>query len=109
MAYTSPNRPSPTLNIPVVCIDDSGRPSDVPLSKWVKKGNRYTIVGQSYMVSYGVYGVFLKEIDLSGCGIYKNFLSTRFADALDSLHSRMDELLEEAAREYHEEFEPVEK
>lgn len=27
----------------VICINDKGRPSDVPLSNWIKEGQEYTV------------------------------------------------------------------
>ena len=27
----------------VICINDTDKPSDIPNSKWIKKGNLYTV------------------------------------------------------------------
>lgn len=102
MAYQSPNRKPAPCNFKVVCIDDRNRPSDVPVSLWVKKGSRYTVIGVVRMMRQGVYGFVLKEIDISGCFPYKNFSSHRFADAegVDALQHRAEELLKEAVEEH---------
>ena len=78
MAYKSPNKPPTPTRFVVECINSSVRPSQVPLSKWVKKGERYTVVGVSAMLSQGVYGLFLEGHDISDCYPYKNFHSSRF-------------------------------
>lgn len=105
MAYQSPNRKPAPCNFNVVCIDDRNRPSDVPLSKWVKKGGRYTVIGVSRMVQQGVYGFILQEIDLSGHFPYTYFLSSRFADAeaVDALQKRAEEVLKEGVQEFEAE------
>lgn len=108
MAYKSPNKPSPPCSIPVICINDSSRPSDVPISKWPVKGNPYTVTGFYDMLPQrGVQGVSLAEMDISDCYPYKYYLADRFApaDALKSLHEEADRLLQEGMEEYERELE----
>lgn len=104
MAYKSPNIPPPPVRIPVICVNDTGRPAEVPISKWVRKGERYTIVGFSRMIAYNCMGVWLEEIDISTYHPYKVFRAERFVeeDALKSLDERLEQLLEEARTEYAE-------
>lgn len=64
----------------VVCLDDSNRPNDIPLNKWVKKGETYTVIKVDYMNMQGrIIGFQLQEVDLSGCFPYTHFGAWRFA------------------------------
>jgi hypothetical protein len=94
------------MNIPftVVCIDDSHKPNDIPLSKWVKKGITYTVIEVSKMrIQGGVLGFKLEEIDLSSCFPYQYFAARRFAVLLGQKQTWVEEelsrLLEEAKKE----------
>lgn len=64
----------------VLCINDNGRPDDIPASKWVKAGEPYTVIDVIKCVTQPgqPFAYVLDEIDLSGCGFYKGFSSTRF-------------------------------
>ena len=69
----------------VVCINDSGRPKQIPIEKWVVKGIHYTI---TEIVNMGIQvdktGVALKEIDLDQtCFPYSYFDADRFAPVKD--------------------------
>lgn len=62
------------------CNDDSSRPSDIPLSMWVKKGNKYTEINR-FKDMHGVELVQIEEIDLTSLGTsYKGFAASRFSD-----------------------------
>lgn len=66
--------------IPCICIDDSNRPNDIPLSKWVKKHDHYHITYivvalPQNMLSYSLYE---KPLDES-CYPYEYFSASRFA------------------------------
>ena len=102
MAIT-PNRRGESYRMPVICINDSGRPSDIPASKWPVKGKPYTVTSHVVMHSMGGrMGVTLEEISLEGCYPYKYYLGDRFgipADGSDLL-ARAEELLREAQREF---------
>ena len=39
------NKPNP-LTVPfiAICIDDSNKPIEIPSEKWLKKGQRYTVL-----------------------------------------------------------------
>lgn len=65
----------------VVCINDNGRPNEVPPSKWVKKDEIYTVIRVMKLnVQGGIYGFELAEIDLKGCcSPYEYFAASRFA------------------------------
>jgi len=32
------------MSVECVCINDAGRPKEIPINKWVKKGNAYTVI-----------------------------------------------------------------
>jgi len=96
MAYASPNKPPTPARFKVTCIDDRGRPNEVPLSKWVKKGNVYTVIAYTIMIQQNTLGFFLEEIDLSGCAPYKVFLACRFAQTdvapvMEAVNENVDE------------------
>jgi len=79
----------------VICIDDSFRPNDIPLSYWVKKNSKYTII-DSYKDMNGIELVELLEIDLRELGtIYKGFASSRFKPIDDLVEElvEVDELV----------------
>jgi hypothetical protein len=66
--------------IKVVCLDDNNRPNEIPFSKWIKKGQEYTIVQFDWINQMNrILGVKLAEIDLSSCFPYLYFRADRFA------------------------------
>lgn len=63
----------------VQCFDDTGRPNEIPLNKWVKKGETYTVIGSiKCNIQGGALALILAEIDLSDCEPYKGFAANRF-------------------------------
>ena len=63
----------------VTCIDASNRPNDIPTSKWVVKGNKYTVTRVVKLPMQNmITGFELEEIDLSGCAPYLFFAANRF-------------------------------
>jgi hypothetical protein len=72
----------------VICNDDTGRPDEIPTSKWVKKGEPYTVIDAIRCMTQPGQPVayVLAEIDLSGYGAYKGFAASRFSiPELDTL------------------------
>jgi hypothetical protein len=66
--------------IECLCIDDSNRPKQIPLKKWIKKNKKYHVVYTTYMFHQKQIGVHLAEIDLTENEFpYEFFLSSRFA------------------------------
>jgi len=101
MAVT-PNKNGQHVRIRVICINDSGRPSDIPISKWPVKGKHYTVTSHVVMHSMGGrIGATLEEISLDGCFPYKYYLADRFAIPADDMEaiSRAAELLREVQKE----------
>lgn len=71
-------------NFKVICINDADRPDGIPLSKWIKKGDTYTVIEVSHMrMQGGKLGFKLAEIDLDSCFPYQYFSATRFAIPTD--------------------------
>lgn len=65
--------------IPCTCIDDKGRPSDFPLSKWIKEQQEYHVTSVITVLPQNELGVTLAEIELDAtCYPYKFFLAKRF-------------------------------
>ena len=63
----------------VVCVNDIGRPNDIPTSRWVKKGNFYTIIKIDKMVVQGnILGCKLEEINNDDLVPYTHFALERF-------------------------------
>jgi hypothetical protein len=67
----------------VICINDKGKPNEIPTSKWIKKDEEYTILEIiKCNIQGGLLGVKLVEIDLTGCEPYLYFAANRFAPAV---------------------------
>lgn len=66
----------------VTCIDDSNRPADIPLSAWITKGEKYTVVDAFH--GFGGVLIFqLAERDLTPYFPYKGFDAKRFGAVED--------------------------
>lgn len=63
-----------------VCLDDQNRPKEIPLEKWVKAGELYTIIHVSkFKLQNWTQGVTLSEINLDeSCKPYEAFRLSRF-------------------------------
>lgn len=83
----------------LICINDSDRPNEIPISKWIKKGNQYTAIKFNKMnMQGGILGVQLEEIDLSDCFPHTHFLASRFLP-LEPLKEKESENIEELEEE----------
>lgn len=93
----------------VICINDAERPNEIPASKWIKKGEIYTVLEVAKMrVQGGILGFKLYERNIDDCFPYQYFTATRFAvPTQDQLWA--DEYLATLLKEAKEEFveEPV--
>lgn len=95
------------MNFEVMCIDDTNRPDGIPTSKWVKKGEIYTVIKVVFPHSQpGTIGFKLAELNIDDCFPYQYFLADRFAIIIykeDKLgmwaEETLDKLLEEAKEE----------
>jgi hypothetical protein len=55
----------------VYCADDTNRPNEIPLSKWIRKGLWYTVIAVTkHNNQQGLISFTLEEIDLSDCQPY---------------------------------------
>jgi uncharacterized protein (UPF0128 family) len=96
-----------------ICIDDSNRPKQIPINKWVKKGEKYNIIYTVKVLPQNEVGVVLSEISLTDNELpYEYFLLKRFAFTKENLKKlielikdcndtdfSMDELLEQTQLE----------
>lgn len=82
----------------VICINDSNRPNEIPASKWIKKGNEYTIIDTiKCNVQGGKRALIFEEIDLTGCEPYKGFDESRFEPKLEGVRElQMEDYWHEA-------------
>ena len=69
----------------VVCINASNKPSKIPIEKWVKEGETYTVIRQvSLSLQINKVGYQLEEIELTEvCFPYLYFDADRFILAQD--------------------------
>jgi hypothetical protein len=67
----------------VVCINDNNRPKQIPVDKWIKKDETYTVIATTMMnIQRNKVGVKLAEIELGhSCFPYEYFDADRFAIA----------------------------
>lgn len=73
--------------IECICINDENRPSQIPISKWVKKDSKYTIIKITiHHLQDDIQGCELAEISLDeSCVPYEYFKLDRFAISQDDL------------------------
>lgn len=88
----------------VICIDDKNRPDGIPSTRWIKKGNVYTVIEVAKLpMQGGMLGFKLEEINIDDCFPYQYFDSNRFIP-LDThrviwTEVQLERLLEEAVEE----------
>lgn len=76
--------------IECICIDDSYRPNEIPLSKWVKAGDKYHVIYTVRVLPQNIIGVHLSEINLTENELpYEYFNINRFAFERDTLKDLM--------------------
>ena len=66
------------MSVKCTCIDDTFRPNEINIARWVKKGKQYHINHVFYHPQQGVQGVELVEFDISDCFPYVSYRLTRF-------------------------------
>ena len=63
-----------------ICINNENRPEVIPINKWLKKGNAYTIIFTVLVLPQRQIGVHLSEIEFTEKELpYEYFLLSRFA------------------------------
>lgn len=97
------------MSVECICINDSNRPKEIPQSKWVNEGEKYTVIYTVTVLPQKQLGFHLAEIELTDNELpYEYFLASRFGFTQDNLQKlielikdcseidfSMDELLEQ--------------
>lgn len=97
------------MSVECICINDSNRPKEIPQSKWIKEGQKYTVIYTVTVLPQKQLGFHLAEIELTDNELpYEYFLASRFGFTQDNLQKlielikdcseidfSMDELLEQ--------------
>lgn len=88
----------------VVCINAGGRPESVPINRWVKKDEHYTIIKVDKMLIQGsILGCKLAELNNDDLFPYTHFALSRFRPLTE------DEVMaEKSVEELVKEFDLVE-
>jgi hypothetical protein len=72
--------------IECICINDSDRPKEIPVNKWVKKGEPYTVIYTVTVLPQKQLAFHLAEIELDESNLpYEYFLAYRFAFTKENL------------------------
>ena len=83
----------------VECVNDQGKPNDIPNNQWIKKGNQYTVIKADYLnMQNRILGFQLEEVSLEGCFPYLYFAANRFKPLTEddvNAEETVKELLEE--------------
>lgn len=88
----------------VICINDSDKPNDIPLSKWVKKDEVYTVIEIARLnMQAGMLGFKLEEINLDDCFPYRYFAASRFAPLAPTKREWAEEVLKKISEEIEQE------
>ena len=67
------------MELKVICIDDKHRPENIPVNKWIREGEIYTIIKVQRMVFQNmIQGVKIAEINIDDCFPYNCFALSRF-------------------------------
>lgn len=68
------------MKVKAICINDAGRPKEIPIEKWVEKGETYNVKHVYNMVKQEmILGCDLWEINLKGCDPFLCYKLDRFA------------------------------
>lgn len=83
--------------IDCICINDSNRPKEIPIKKWVTKGKHYTVIYTVTVLPQKQLAFHLAEIELDeSCEPYEYFLAKRFAFTEENL-LKLIELIKECS------------
>jgi len=81
--------------IKCICIDDTKRPVEIPVTSWPKKGNEYHITHIFLMMQQGkIKGCELAEFDISECVPFNCYRLDRFAISKDDIGKLMQMIKE---------------
>jgi len=92
------------MQFKVVCINDKDRPDGIPINRWVKKDEIYTVIEVSrLMMQGGMLGFKLAEINIDDCYPYQYFAASRFSPLLPNKDAWVEETLDRLLEEIKEE------
>ena len=92
------------MQFKVVCINDKDRPDGIPINRWVKKDEIYTVIEVSrLMMQGGMLGFKLAEINIDDCYPYQYFAASRFYPLLPKKDAWVEETLDRLLEEIKEE------
>lgn len=87
----------------VTCIDAKNKPNDIPNSKWLVEGEKYTVIKVAkLLIQGGTVGFKLQELDIDAYFPYQFFAASRFGIPLNNawnIQEELDRILEEAKEE----------
>jgi hypothetical protein len=84
----------------IYCINDQHRPNDIPLSKWIKVGQIYTIRQvDTITIQNKMLAFKLEEIDIDDCFPYTHFAADRFVPIIPITPEQLEEILDKLEEE----------
>jgi hypothetical protein len=100
------------MSVECICINDKNRPREIPAAKWVKEGEKYTVIYTVTVLPQKQLGFHLAEIELTDNELpYEYFLASRFGFTQDNLQklielikdcSEIDFSMDELLKQTHE-------
>ena len=79
------------MEVECICINDKNKPQIIPQNKWVKEGEKYTVIYTVVVLPQKQLAFHLAEIELTDKELpYEYFLSTRFGFTQENLQKMLD-------------------
>ena len=79
------------MSVECICINDSNRPKEIPQSKWIKEGEKYTVIYTVTVLPQKQLGFHLAEIELTDNELpYEYLLASRFGFTQDNLQKLIE-------------------
>jgi 3-methyladenine DNA glycosylase AlkD len=74
-----------------ICINDKNRPKEIPVNKWLKKDQLYTVIYTVTVLPQKQLAFHLEEIELDEtCAPYEYFLANRFGFTQENLEKLIE-------------------
>ena len=78
------------MKVRVICLNEKGRPNEIPIDKWPIEGEQYHIKWiYKQLQQKGIQGVELAEFDISECVPYNCYDLRRFGIFSDDMNKLM--------------------
>jgi len=94
------------LPFEVICLDARNKPNDIPSSKWVVEGQKYTVIKVAkLLIQGGMVGFKLEELNIDAYFPYQFFAASRFGLPVNQgfdVEAMLNKILEEAKEEVKE-------